>query len=138
MRSQCSISNIHQHFWGEQWCVCVSSFIRIFVCHFHSHSLVYDQCLSEANLCQAVKNFSLALICSLCDDNDTVLWYFSPGSQKDIFHNLSQKNKTLFLAAVNVTRERASGCYQCLCQGSELNAMYFSVQVELPGVCKHQ
>ena len=112
-------------------CVC----LHIVVCHFHSHTLVHDQCLSEASLCQAVENFSLALTCSLCDDNDTVLWFFSPGLQKDRFHNLSQQNKTLFLAAVNVTKEKASGCYQCLCRGSEPDEMYFSVQVELPGVC---
>ena len=97
-----------------------------------SHVLVHEQCRSEASLCQAVENFTLALTCSQCDDNDTVTWLFSPGRQKDYFHSLSQQNKTLLLAAVDVTKEKASGCYQCRCDSSEARD-YFTVQVKLPG-----
>ena len=98
-----------------------------------SHVLVHEQCGSEASLCQAVENFSLALTCSPCGDNDTVTWLFSLGHQKEDFHRLSQQNKTLFLAAVNVTKERDSGCYLCQCDSVFEVSEYFSVQVELPG-----
>ena len=54
------------------------------------------------------------------------------------FHRLSQQNKTLLLTAVNVTKEKASGCYQCQCGSGEVKEeMYFSVQVGLPGIYEH-
>ena len=94
--------------------------------------LVHNQCVDEASLCQAVENFSLALTCSPCNDTLTVDWFFSPVYQKE--DQLSQHNKTLFLAAVNVTKEKASGCYMCQCGSGEVkNEMHFSVQVGLPG-----
>ena len=83
------------------------------------HVLVHEQCRSEASLCQAVENFTLALTCSQCDDNDTVTWLFSPGRQKDYFHSLSQQNKTLLLAGVNAVRKKTAGCYLCLCDNME-------------------
>ena len=44
------------------------------------------------------------------------------------FHCVPQQNKTLSLVAVNVTEEKASGCYQCQCGSGEVkNEMYFSV-----------
>ena len=96
----------------------------------HFHVLVNGQCVREASLCQAVENFSLVLTCSPCNDKDTVQWSFSPGHQKEVFHWLSQQNKTLLFAAVNVTKEKASVCYQCQCGSSEVkNEMYSSVHL---------
>ena len=86
---------------------------------------------SHASVCQAVENFSLALTCTPCDDRDTVHWYFK---SREL---LSQPNKTLLLAAKDVTEE-AAGCYQCLCDSgvgfkSGLHKLYFTVEVGLPG-----
>lgn len=89
--------------------------------------LVHDQCVSEASLCQAVEMFSLALTCSPCNDNDVVTWFFSSGHQQT-------KNNTLWLPAVNVTKN-ASGCYRCQCgSGEGIRTTYFSVQVDQPGM----
>ena len=85
----------------------------------------------DANLCQAVEKYALALTCSLCDDQDKVQWSFSQ-SAGTVFTVLSQQTKTLLLAAVNVTNKKTSGCYMCQC-GGEDKSMYFAVQVELPG-----
>lgn len=96
--------------------------------------LVHDRCVSEASLCQAVETLPLALTCSPCDDKNVVMWFFSPGSQREAFHRLSQETKTLFLPAVNVTKN-ASGCYQCQCgSGDVILEAYFSVQVDQPGM----
>lgn len=83
-----------------------------------------------ASLCQAVENFALALTCSLCDDQDEVQWSFSNSSEEGFL--LAEQNKTLILAAVNVTNDKASGCYLCQC-GRESKYMDFTVQVDFPG-----
>ena len=117
------------------YCVCMtfSSVTLAVIVVPPSDVLVHDKCIGEANLCQAVETFPLALTCYPCDDNDDVMWSFSPGSQNH-FHWLSQDNKTLLLAAENVTKNKTSGCYRCQCSNGEVKKeANFSVQVDHPG-----